>query len=94
MTGSPAWWGTPFVGLGHNNFVAWTCTTGDPDTSDIYAEKVDPNNPMRYKVNDEWRDFEVRNFELRITQGDSIKEWMRREKQQTSRAPQVSRRSG
>jgi len=65
--------GTPFVALGYNNHVAWTCATGGPDTSDIYAEKVDPSNPMRYKVDNEWREFQVKNVVIKVKEGDSSK---------------------
>ena len=64
--------GSPFVGLGHNNYVGWACTTGGPDTSDIFVETVDPANPGRYKVDGEWRDFEVRKLQIRVKMGDQV----------------------
>jgi len=64
--------GTPFVGLGHNNDVGWACTTGGPDTSDIYAEKVDPSNPMRYQVDGQWREFQVKDIVIKVKQGTAV----------------------
>lgn len=64
--------GTPFVVLGHNNSVAWACTTGGPDTSDIYAETVDPANPMRYRVDGRWQDFGSEDITIRIKKDDSV----------------------
>jgi len=64
--------GTPFVGLGHNNYIGWACTTGGPDTSDIYAETLDPENPMRYKVNNGWAEFDVKDIEIKVKQGDTV----------------------
>jgi len=64
--------GTPFVGLGHNNYVGWACTTGGPDTSDVYVETVDPDNPMRYRVDDGWREFEAKDLQIKVKQGDSV----------------------
>ena len=32
--------GSPVVGLGHNEYVGWTATTGGPDTSDVFALKL------------------------------------------------------
>lgn len=32
--------GTPALAIGHNNDVGWACTTGGPDTSDVYALKI------------------------------------------------------
>lgn len=34
--------GTPVLAIGHNENVGWACTTGGPDTSDVYALKVRP----------------------------------------------------
>ena len=51
---SPA--GTPFIGVGHNAFLGWACTTGGPDTTDIYVEQTDPENPRRYHYDDGWRE--------------------------------------
>ncbi|MBU6403011.1 MAG: penicillin acylase family protein, partial [Verrucomicrobia bacterium] len=34
--------GTPYVGLGHNDHVAWAMTTGGPDTADIYDLTLNP----------------------------------------------------
>lgn len=48
--------GTPLLGLGHNAFTGWACTTGGPDTTDIYVEEVDPANPLRYLYDGQWRE--------------------------------------
>jgi len=63
--------GTPFIGLGHNNYIGWACTTGGPDTTDIFVETVDPANPMRYKVDDGWREFQVKEIAIKIKTGSS-----------------------
>jgi acyl-homoserine lactone acylase PvdQ len=48
--------GAPFLGLGHNAFLGWACTTGGPDTTDIYVEQTDPANPKRYRYDGGWRE--------------------------------------
>jgi penicillin amidase/acyl-homoserine-lactone acylase len=48
--------GTPFLAVGHNAFLGWACTTGGPDTPDIYVEQLDPSNPKRYRYDDNWRE--------------------------------------
>jgi acyl-homoserine-lactone acylase len=48
--------GSPFIGVGHNAFLGWACTTGGPDTTDIYVEKTDGANSRRYRYDDEWRE--------------------------------------
>jgi len=56
--------GSPLLGLGHNRYLGWACTTGGPDTTDIYVEEVNPENPLQYRYDGEWRDMAVR--EVRI----------------------------
>lgn len=48
--------GSPFLAVGHNAFLGWACTTGGPDTTDIYVEQTDPANPRRYRYDDGWRE--------------------------------------
>ena len=48
--------GMPFLGLGHNAYLGWACTTGGPDTTDIYVEQTDPSNPKRYRYDGGWRE--------------------------------------
>lgn len=48
--------GTPLFAVGHNAFLGWACTTGGPDTTDIYVEQIDPANPKRYRYDDGWRE--------------------------------------
>jgi acyl-homoserine lactone acylase PvdQ len=50
--------GSPLPALGHSGYVAWACTTGGPDTSDVYMVKLNPKNPLQYQYNGEWRNFE------------------------------------
>lgn len=49
--------GSPFIGVGHNAYLGWACTTGGPDTTDIYIEQTDDaSNPKRYRYDGAWRD--------------------------------------
>jgi acyl-homoserine-lactone acylase len=47
--------GSPYVGLGHNDHVAWAMTTGGPDTADIYVLELNPANPLQYRYDGSWR---------------------------------------
>ena len=58
--------GCPYIGLGHNDHVAWAMTTGGPDTSDIYELTLNPGNPKQYKYDDQWRELQERVIELRV----------------------------
>lgn len=43
--------GTPFVNIGHNDFIAWGATTTFADTQDIYIEKRSDDDPYSYIYN-------------------------------------------
>ena len=51
--------GSPLPITGHTTHVAWANTLGSPDTSDVYMVKLNPENPLQYQYNGEWRDFDV-----------------------------------
>jgi acyl-homoserine-lactone acylase len=50
--------GTPVPALGHSAYCSWACTTGGPDTSDVYMVKLNPDNFMEYEYNGKWEMFE------------------------------------
>lgn len=58
--------GCPYVGLGHNDHVAWAMTTGGPDTADIYELTLNPDNPRQYQYDGAWRGLIERVIELRV----------------------------
>ncbi|MDX9972777.1 MAG: penicillin acylase family protein [FCB group bacterium] len=64
--------GCPFLGLGHNNFIGWACTTGGPDTSDVYVVKLNPDNPMQYQYDGKWLDFETRKTTIPVKDKDPV----------------------
>ena len=51
--------GSPVLGLGHNANVGWACTTGGPDTSDVYEVKINPQNPLQYEYDGQYYDAEL-----------------------------------
>ena len=63
--------GSPYIGLGHNANLAWAMTTGGPDTADVYLLELDPDNPKRYKYDDEWREIEAHEVSFRFPDGSS-----------------------
>ncbi len=62
--------GAPMMGLGHNANVAWACTTGGPDTSDVYELKINPENPLQYELDGEWKQAEVVMIEFDVKDAD------------------------
>jgi penicillin amidase len=59
---------TPGVIIGHNNSIAWGVTNVGPDVFDLYRIHVNPDNPLQYEWNGQWRDITVR--DETITFGD------------------------
>jgi len=64
--------GTPLVGLGHNDYCSWACTTGGPDTTDIYKEEINPDNPLQYKYDGLWYDMLVKKTVIKVDGGEDI----------------------
>jgi penicillin G amidase len=52
--------GLPFVVLGRNDHVAWTMTTTNSDTQDLFVEKLAPGDPASYLTPQGKAPFEMR----------------------------------
>ncbi len=64
--------GAPTLGLGHNDHLGWACTTGGPDTTDVYIEQINPDNPLQYRYDGEWRDMATRDITIHVKGGDPV----------------------
>lgn len=58
--------GSPLPITGHTTHVAWANTLGGPDVTDVYMVKLNPDNPLQYEYNGEWRNFETATFEIAV----------------------------
>jgi len=58
--------GVPFVVLGHNDFVAWSMTTTNGDTQDLFIEKLAPGDGESYVTPTGSAKFEVRDEAIRV----------------------------
>ncbi|MCS7001607.1 MAG: penicillin acylase family protein, partial [Dehalococcoidia bacterium] len=47
--------GIPGVLIGHNRRIAWGLTIAVADTQDVFIERVDPNDPLRYFHDGQWK---------------------------------------
>ncbi|NUM54535.1 MAG: penicillin acylase family protein [Candidatus Hydrogenedentes bacterium] len=63
--------GMPFIGLGHNENVAWAMTTGGPDTADVYELTLN-DDASAYKYNDEWRPVHKRMAAIQVKGADPV----------------------
>lgn len=51
--------GTCGVVIGHNRHIAWGVTNGMTDNQDLFIERFDPNDPLRYQWQGGWERAEV-----------------------------------
>ena len=51
--------GLPGVLIGHNDRIAWGITASFVDVLDLYAERVNPDNPASYRSGESWREGEI-----------------------------------
>lgn len=60
---------SPMVIAGHNDNIAWALTNVSPDTQDLYQIRINPQNPLEYEWNGEWRALTVRDESIRYGDG-------------------------
>jgi len=59
------------VVVGHNGQIAWGISNAFPDVHDVYRLRIDPDDPLRYAWNDEWREMTVREESIAFGDGSS-----------------------
>ncbi|MBL9124378.1 MAG: penicillin acylase family protein [Planctomycetaceae bacterium] len=64
--------GVPMPGLGHTQFASIAMTTGGPDTADIYEETINPENPLEYLLDGQWKKMTERVETIRIRTQDGV----------------------
>ena len=85
--------GIPFPSLGHSRYCSVAMTTGGPDTSDIYEEELNPDNPRQYRYDGKWRDMTVRKDRIKVKAGDKVDE-REIEIEYTHHGPVVAHKNG
>lgn len=58
--------GLPAIVIGRNDRIAWGITAAEIDDTDVFIEKVDPDDPTRYRTPDGWQPFETRTETIQI----------------------------
>ncbi len=74
-TGGISWFGSPFFLDGFNDKITWSATYNSPNISDIYEEKLNPQNHLQYLYEGQWKDVraEQATFKIKSPQGfDSV----------------------
>ncbi len=64
--------GTFLLAFGHTEHFGWAPTTGGPDTADVYAMKLNPDNPLQYEYDGEWRDAQLGTVTIQVKGGDPV----------------------
>ncbi len=85
--------GTPLPSLGHSRYCSIAMTTGGPDTSDIFEEELNPDNPRQYRYDGKWRDLQVRKTKIGVKNGDKV-DWKETEIEYSHHGPIVAHRNG
>ena len=60
----------PGIIIGHNQSIAWGFTNVNPDVYDFYRIRVNPENPLQYEWNGQWRDMTVYPETIRFGDGE------------------------
>ena len=81
--------GTPLPSLGHSRYCSIAMTTGGPDTSDVFVEDMNPDNPRQYRYDNQWRDLQVRKVKIGVKKGDQV-EWKEQEVEYSHHGPIVA----
>ena len=85
--------GTPLPSLGHSRYCSIAMTTGGPDTSDIFEEELNPDNPRQYLYDGQWKNLEVRKVKIGVKDGDKI-DWKELELESSRHGPIVAHKNG
>ena len=49
----------PGISIGHNGIGAWGLTVFRTDGEDLYQYELNPDNPLQYKFQSEWKNFKI-----------------------------------
>ena len=58
--------GLPVVVFGRNDHIAWGGTNMMADAQDLYIEQPAVSNPSKYKIGEQWKDFETRHETIQV----------------------------
>jgi penicillin amidase len=62
---------SPGVVIGHNANIAWGVTNVGADVQDLYRIRINPDNPLQYEWNGEWRDMAFYDATLYFGDGET-----------------------
>jgi len=86
--------GTPLPGFGHNEYFSMAHTTGGPDTTDIFIETLNPDNPAQYQYDGQWRTGVIRKIEISVRNKNGTLDTVRQDILYTHHGPVVATKDG
>lgn len=66
--------GYPFIGIGFNKDIAWTHTVSVANRFSLYELTLNPDNPLQYDYDGEWRDITSQEVEILVKLADGTLE--------------------
>ena len=66
--------GIPWVGIGFNGDLAWTHTTSFATRFTLYELQLNPDDPLQYRYEDEWRDITAHDVQIEVKLDDGSSE--------------------
>jgi penicillin amidase len=69
--------GVPVVLIGRNRDLAWGLATTNADDQDIFIEKLDPEDPGRYRTPEGWAAFAERPIRIEVAGGQAVTDVVR-----------------
>ncbi|MFS0574307.1 penicillin acylase family protein [Sporosarcina sp. 179-K 3D1 HS] len=81
--------GYPFIMFGANNHFAFSATAGFGNVTDIFEEKLNPNDPRQYLHKGMWKEMDKRTELIKVKTEDGIKE-VEKEFYRTVHGPVIS----
>lgn len=64
--------GTPLITIGHNGFLAWGFTNLGGDVTDLFVERIHPEDPLLYEVDGEWLPMSTRTEVIKVANADPV----------------------
>ena len=64
--GGISWFGSPFFLDGFNDKITWSATWNEPNMSDVYEEKLNPDGSLQYLYEGAWKAIRVEHESFRI----------------------------
>jgi penicillin amidase len=64
--------GVPFAPVGHNKDISWGLTIFPMDITDLYKERINPENPDQVWEDDHWAPMEVVQKTIKVKDGEGV----------------------